>query len=405
MRRCLNKLNAFQALLPSIPLLIPGIGQTGEWSGNVGVEMQTFNKEALSNEQHDNYMSVYAQPEYFREWDRGSRSFTAEAYMIGSQYDSRRSHVDLREFNVGIIEEEWEATVGISKVFWGIAESNHLVDIINQTDLVENIDTEDKLGQPMLNVTLIRGAGNLDLFVLPYFRERVYPGNAGRPRFPLKIDQDNEVYESGNKQKHVDVAARWYQWIGDWEVAISHFKGTSRIPDLVVTPTGVSSPPVLIPHYNQINQTGLEIQGTFDAWLWKFEAIRNNGFQGDSKSYKAAVGGFEYTFVLESGVEVGALMEYNWDSRGREAFTQFQNDTMVGTRITLNDVQSTEILAAVIIDMGGASRSYNVEAERRIGDSWKASLEARGVFHASEEDLFYGFRRDNSLRFNLAKYF
>ena len=29
------------------------------------------------------------------------------------------------------------------KVFWGVNESNHLVDIINQTDLVENSDTEE----------------------------------------------------------------------------------------------------------------------------------------------------------------------------------------------------------------------------------------------------------------------
>ena len=42
--------------------------------------------------------------------------------------------------------------VGAAKVFWGTAESRHLVDIINQTDAVEDIDEEDKLGQPMVKV-------------------------------------------------------------------------------------------------------------------------------------------------------------------------------------------------------------------------------------------------------------
>jgi hypothetical protein len=77
----------------------------------------------------------------------------------------------------------------------------------------------------------------------------------------------------------------------------------------------------------------------------------------------------------------------------------------MGTRITLNDTQSTQILAGIIVDAGGAGRSYNFEAERRIGDSWKVSLEARGVFHTDPGDFLYGFRRENSFRFNLARYF
>ena len=36
-------------------------------------------------------------------------------------------------------------------------------------DLVENIDTEDKLGQPMLNLAFIQDSGTVDFFVMPYF--------------------------------------------------------------------------------------------------------------------------------------------------------------------------------------------------------------------------------------------
>jgi len=374
-----------------------------EWSGNVATEWLSFNKAPLSGDQHHSYLSVSLEPEYHYEWDRGKKWFTFETFMRGSQYDSRRSHVDIRELNVGFASERWEVVAGISKVFWGITESQHLVDIVNQTDLVENLDTEGKLGQPMLNIAYVADAGTLNLFILPYFRDRTFAGKAGRQRPGLVIDQDNEIYESGNRHKHVDWAARWFQQIGDWEIGLSHFKGTSRTPQFVITPTGFNSPPVLTPVYKQIQQTGLEIQGAFGAWLWKFEGIRNVGFS--EHRYKAAMGGFEYTFVLDSGIEIGALMEYSWDDRGRSAPTQFQNDMLFGTRITLNDVQSTQILAGVLIDLGGAARSYNVEAERRIGDRWKVSLEMRGVFHASPGDFLYSFRRDNSFRLNIAKYF
>ena len=381
---------------------VNAVADTG-WSGNVAAEWLAFVKEPLSNDQHRSYLSLSLEPEYSHEWDRGKTWFTFAPFFRGNQHDSRRSHADIRELHFGYAGDRWEFVAGISKVFWGITESQHLVDIVNQTDFVENSDTEDKLGQPMLNIAYVADAGTLNLFILPWFRDRAFPGKAGRPRAGLVINQDNDIYESGSKHKHVDFAARWFQLIDDWEIGLSHFRGTSRTPNFIITPTGATSPPVLTPEYRQINQSGLEIQGAFGAWLLKFEGIRNVGFS--EHRYIAAVGGFEYTFVLESGIEIGTLMEYSWDDRGRSAPTQFQNDMLFGTRITLNDAQSTQILAGILVDLGGAGRSYNVEASRRLGDSWKVSLEARGVFHTDPGDFLYTFRRENSLRLNLAKYF
>ncbi len=397
-------LNAVTGPLAAAVLLHSASARGGEWSGNASVEWLAFNKAPLSDAQHDSYVSLALEPEYYHEWDDGHMSFTLAPFIRRAQYDTRRTHSDIREMNIGVTSENWELTAGISKVYWGITESQHLVDIVNQTDLVENLDTEDKLGQPMINLTLIGGDyGTLDLFVLPGFRERTFLAEDGRPRFGLVVDENNPVYDSSRRKKHVDYAARWYHYLGDWEIGLSHFSGTSRAPELRITPTGALTPPVLTPVYHQIHQTGLEIQGIFGAWLWKLESVYNVGF-ADSP-YFAAVGGFEYTFVLENGMEIGALMEYSWDERDEEATTQFQNDMLVGTRLTFNDVQSTQVLAGIIVDMDGAGRSYNVEAERRLGESWKLSLEARGVFHVRPGDFLYQSRRDNSFRFTLARYF
>ena len=97
------------------------------------------------------------------------------------QHDRNRTHGDIREAFFELFFDEWTLGFGIHKVFWGVTESRHLVDIINQTDLVENTDGEDKLGQPMLNLALIGDYGTVDLFVLPYFRERTFAGADGRP--------------------------------------------------------------------------------------------------------------------------------------------------------------------------------------------------------------------------------
>ena len=83
--------------------------------------------------------------------------------------DDQRTHADLREAYWAWQDDEYELIVGVDKVFWGVAESRHLVDIINQTDLVEDLDEEDKLGQPMVNVSVQRDWGRLGFYLLPYF--------------------------------------------------------------------------------------------------------------------------------------------------------------------------------------------------------------------------------------------
>ncbi|MEE9343918.1 MAG: hypothetical protein V3V12_09835 [Gammaproteobacteria bacterium] len=383
--------------------LLTGAAIADKWSGNIAAEILTFPKKPLSEDLHDYYLSASVENEYKHQWDNGHQWFNFKSFFRGNQYDSRRSHFDIRELNVGYAGEKWEVIAGISKVYWGVTESQHLVDIVNQTDLVENLDTEDKLGQPMLNIAYVADQGTLNMFLLPVFRERAFLGKEGRPSTPLVVDQDNERYEADIKYHDLDFAVRWFQYLGDWEIGLSHFSGTSRTPELVLTPTGTTSPPLLTPVYHQIEQTGLELQGAYGAWLWKLEAIRNTGFS--EHAYMAAVSGFEYTFVLESGVEIGTLIEYIYDERGNKAPTQFQDDLLFGTRITFNDVQSTQILAGVITDLDGGARSYNLEASRRLGSSWKVELEARGVYDSRPGDFLYSFRRDNSIRLNLALYF
>ena len=79
--------------------------------------------------------------------------------------------------------------VGINSVFWRVVESNHLVDILNQTDLIEDIDGEEKLGQPMISLSTQQDWGGLSLFVLPWFRERTFPSEEGRLRSQSGTDK------------------------------------------------------------------------------------------------------------------------------------------------------------------------------------------------------------------------
>jgi len=376
----------------------------GEWSGYIGGEWLGFARTPLSPAQHMNYLSFVAQPEYHHKWNDRRQSVHFVPYLRIDEHDSERTHFDLRELNYIHVGSDWEVMAGIGKVFWGVTESAHLVDIINQTDLVENVDGEDKLGQPMINLTLLRDWGSLDLFVLPGFRERTFAGAEGRPGVGLPVDTDHPVYESAARDRHVDFAIRWSHSIGDWDVGLSHFYGTAREPRLLPVVDGLGVPVKLTPFYEIIDQTGLAVQATTGDWLWKLEAITRGG-QGDR--FFTAAGGFEYTFVgvMESAVDVGILAEYLYDSRGDGTPSPFDDDVVVGTRITLNDVQSTELLAGVVLDMEDSAATFNIEASRRIGANWKASLEIRSGFFVRREDPLYANRRDSHARLELARYF
>jgi hypothetical protein len=196
---------------------------------------------------------------------------------------------------------------------------------------------------------------------------------------------------------------RWSQHLGVWDVGLSHFYGTAREPRLV---PGLSADglPVLIPHYDLMHQTGLDVQATVGSWLWKLEAIRR---ASELDTFGAATVGLEYTFtaVLGTPADAGIVLEYLYDNRGARATSPFQDDVMLGVRLAFNDVQSTEALLAVIVDRDSDARLFSVEAGRRLGAHWKLGVEARAFGRQTPEDLFYALRRDDYLQVELAYYF
>ena len=388
-------------ILPGLLLPLAAV-HAWEVSGYIEPELRLFAERGLQAEQERSDLSFAIQPEFIHE--QGSHQFVFTPFARIDQRDDERTHADVRELYWLYAGDDWEFQAGIGRVFWGVTESQHLVDIINQTDLVENIDAEDKLGQPMIRVSLVRDWGIVDAFLLPGFRERTYPGEKGRLRYPLVIDTDAVRYESDQKQRHVDWALRWTQTMGDWDLGLAHFSGTSRDPQL--SPTVKSGGEVvLIPWYPLIDQTSLDLQAVKGDWLWKLEAISRRG-QGE-KRYSAATGGFEYTLVgvNDSAVDVGLVAEYLWDGRGDDALTPFQNDLMAGVRITLNDEQSSEALLGVITDLEYGSYSFSIEASRRLYDSFKFNFEVRFFDSSEPRDLAYGFRKDDYAQIGLAWYF
>jgi len=384
-------------------LLLISFNGFAEFSGNVAVESIHFSEPAKFENQFDQNTTLSFEPKWDGEWNDGDDLWSMELFMRADSKDSEREHADIRELLWLHLDDDNEWRVGVNTMFWGVTESQHLVDVINQVDGVEGIDGEDKLGQPMIHLKRYQDWGVLDFLVLPGFRERSFRGEEGRPRLPLVVDTDQAEYESSAGQQHIDYALRFSQTYNDLDLGVSWFSGTSRDP-LLLPGSDSDGEPVLIPFYEQMTQIGVDAQLLYLDWIWRLELIHR---EAESSDRDAFVFGFEYTFfgVFDSVSDIGAIVEFSHDNRPEDLRAVYDRDLFLGARFALNDAQSTQMLAGFLVDVDKYSRSFRIEASRRVGQSWKATLELQTFTNVDDSDPLVAFEDDDYLLVDMAYFF
>ncbi len=394
-------------------VLAAGGASAIEVSGRVGLESRWHYQDEDHPGQKSHASGVVVEPRLYAEDDEG-RSVTLAPFFRYDAGDSRRTHFDVREAYFLVFGEigdgEWELRLGADRVFWGVAESRHLVDIVNQTDLIENPNEEAKLGQLMAHLTWSGDWGVAELFALPYHRERTYPGREGRLRSQFVVDEKRVFYESSAEEWHVDLAARYSHSFGPLDLGVSVFDGTSREPCLACLPPRLNRKGELLlaPYYEQTRQFSLDAQLTIGSWLLKLEALHRSGASnqvGREEDYAAFVAGGEYTFnsIFESDLDLSLLAEWNYDGRKENATNVFQNDIFLGARLAFNDVQSTDLVASFLADADHSTRSLFVEFNRRLSDHWSLHVESVFFLAVDRADVAtYQTRRDSFVELHLS---
>ena len=383
-------------------------------SGEIEATYRYFPDPALYAGQKDEYFATVFKPKYYFESGDGKHSFNFEGFAVLDQYDNKRTHADIRELYYRYVFKNFEVSLGAKKIYWGVAESNHLIDVINQADVLEGFDPEYKLGQPMLHLSIAPKWGTIDLMVMTYFRTLEFPGTPSRSRPPFSFDSDRIEYESENEEYNPDVAIRWSHSFSVFDIGIANFYGTNRLP-LVRMDSLTGS---FFPYYEIINQSGIDLQAATGPMLWKVEALYRVSKDTVRDPITAFVLGGEYTFgnIFRSGADIGLLLEYSYDSRPiAESFNGLTNDMFFATRFALNDVQSTEFLGGVMIGMlnqadntSGAfsgSMVFNFSASRRLGQSWKLTVDGQFFDNVDQTEFLYFLRNDGFVRIGLAKFF
>lgn len=382
---------------------MPRAAQAQALQGDISGEYRAFFKTDSANPSASDYRggaTAELHLKYGGDLPGGAGSFLMDARATADQRDNHRNRIDFNELSWRRSAGNVSLLAGMHTEFWGVTESWHLVDVLNQTDLTANIDQRVKLGQMTLKASYRSELGNFSLYVLPLFRERVFVGERGRLKPAYNVDASLSTYESSREKHHVDLAARYAKSIGKWDLGLSHFDGTGREP-LLLPVFAPGRPLVLAPYYAQIRQTGIDAQMTSDGLLVKFEAIKH--VSGAQPNYRSAVAGVEYTQVGVFGgaADIGLLAEYLYDERGERATMPFSKDLFLAVRYVANNVAQTTYLLGAYTHLDTRARSYRFEMATRLRDGVTLSLEGQAFSKETERDLFYSYRDDGYLTVKL----
>ena len=377
-----------------------------EFEGELSLSGRYFPSAPEYSGQKHNNLSMALKPEFFTNFEEhGSLVFTP--FIRLDNTDPNRSKIDFREFLYTNYGNDWEASIGIGQIFWGVTESKNLVDIVNQFDEVDDPFYQTKLGQPLGNITLIRDEGYFEFYILPYFRERPRPGKKGRLRTDPHFLKRNAKFEGGS-QWTPEFAFRWLNTYEDIDISTHAFLGYAREPSIDlriidgITNYGAA--------YQRIRQLGGTLQKTTGATLYKLELITRDG-QRDSSGkiteFLASVFGFEHTLyrVFGDQEDLALILEYNFDSRRDKSSDLLQDDLFIATRFSFNDSKNSEIFVSSTFDLDGDGQTYQFDLGRRINDSLTGTIRGAIYQNGRPSSTIYILRQDSWLELELKYYF
>jgi hypothetical protein len=364
-----------------------------QWQGEVILQGRVFRPMAGFQDLANHEAELVFTGGYYRDWDEGRQALTVEPFLRLDP-SGERSRLDFFDLSWEYRWKRWDLSVGFREVFWGVTESRHLVDVINQRDVLVGASGYVKMGQPLVGVTTRQYWGSLEVMLMPYFREQTFAGRASALWSPIPVAADEPQYQSAARNWHLDAAVRWSHSLGAWDVAATHFAGTNRDPRFVPG-SDSGGRPALQPHYDVINQTGVDVQWTRGSWLWKLEVVTLDPVPG---RYYAVVGGLEFAVADYLSV----FGEYAYDSREDRATTSVNDDFFIGAQLLLPDGR---VRAGGYVDRRTLNSLLHVRAERRLSDVSLIALEVGGFLGRASLEPPCARRQHYYLSMNVVHFF
>ena len=349
----------------------------------------------------DNTVSLVAEPEVALTSKKETQTVTLRPFYRMDPVDSKRTHADVRRADYRLSLKHFQFGAGVGQVSWGVLESYKPTDVFNQVDFVEAIDGSAKLGQPYVEAAWAFDTAALRFYYLPYFRDRTFPGLRGRVRFPVVVDTDAPIYETGLGRWQPSGAVRYTKTIGSFDFSAGAFTGLTREPRYVAELTTGQ----VVPRYDSMHQIFADGQWAVGSFTVKAEGFVR-AWSKDLRIFAAGGAGADYTFFnVTHGADVSLAAEFLFDTRPVDAAPVFfQHDAFAGLRVALNDAASTELLAGAITDVLDGTTFARGHLARRLGEHWQISADAV-IFAVRSGKLESAFKRDSHGQARLAYFF
>ncbi|BDT69336.1 hypothetical protein os1_35260 [Comamonadaceae bacterium OS-1] len=309
-------------------------------------------------------LAVRLAPEW--RWADGGKTIVISPALYLEGDHNGRTRVDLNELYFSTCLGETIVKAGLSRLFWGVTESRHLVDVVNPPDLAHHYAAEQRLSTAMLYVAHPTPVGQLEVLLLPWERDPVYPNTAGRPRTDLPIHNAVE-HPNGTPPAF---AARLAISQGDYDSHVYFFRGLDRESALTARTLPYAAPTELTATRRLVRQWGADLQVPVGNFLVKSELAHRSGY---SRDFLSGVLGGEYALngINGSVVDVNLLGEYQFDLRPADApLTTLSHGIYAGVRVALNDPASTEFKFGVVAEPSTGARLWRGDASRRIAKNW-----------------------------------
>ncbi|MGP0172636.1 hypothetical protein ACSVIJ_12215 [Pseudomonas sp. NCHU5208] len=288
--------------------------------------------------------------------------------------------VDIRELSWSLAEDAWEVRSGLSRVFWGVTESRHLVDVINQVDLRFDPDGDVRLSQPLISLTHRSIGRTLTVFALPCYRPRPEALLLGDPPYdgyddarftPIRCGSPDHAIRAGFVHDSADIG-------------VGYFNGHAREPFAGHSADDGGD------NYPDVRRYSIDVQWTEGPWLLKAEGLLQHSHHGEDR---ASVLGVEYSLpsLFAGPSELSLLYEHLEDTRCASITLACGN--MLGVRWLANDVGGTSALLSLVQDRASGAKGFKIELSRRLNDTISISFdsgELNGTFY-SLFGLAYGF--------------
>ncbi|NVK43535.1 MAG: hypothetical protein HWE39_20000 [Oceanospirillaceae bacterium] len=396
------RLRVAATVLQGAALLLSVDAWAGPPRGNLALDVAAYPDEPLFEDQNDSVLqsSLSASIDWTARLSRDVR-FDLSARGRVSADTEDRLFGDIKEGLLRFRVADTDFKAGVVQENWSVLEAWNPVDIVNQRDLVEDYQGDAKLGQPGVTATTVYNDWVLSAFVLPYSRERRIAEGEDRLR-NLPAPVQDAVFEDG--QGRSSLALRGQYRLGDFDLALSYFRGHAREPIYrpIIDREGLSGFDEV---YESISQTGVELLYVIGDSVLKGEVIYRSA---DSDEFAAAGIGSETTFnQLTNGFDsITLYLEGYYDGRNdRAALTPFQRDVYVGARYNRNDVYDSLVDVRVTHDLEFHSNLVDIRASRRFGKQQTLELQLLAPLSVDNDRALQGYENDQRAKLSWAWYF